>query len=84
MESLIARWESRGGKYWVELYYNPEFKLANGSVVIDAHYKGNGCGGSLPATSETNAIENMQRMVDQGYFQADSNKTSMKRVEVRQ
>jgi len=22
---LIARWESRGGKYWINLYYNPCF-----------------------------------------------------------
>jgi hypothetical protein len=25
---LIARWESRGGKYWIDLYFNPCFHLA--------------------------------------------------------
>lgn len=77
----IARWESKGGKYWVDLYYNPAFELSDGRVVIDAHYQGHGCGGSVPdATSEQDAIDRMQQRVDRGYFQADANKTPMKRT----
>jgi hypothetical protein len=79
-DNRIARWESRGGKYWVDLYYNPSFKLANGNTVIDAHYKGDGCGGSVDAYSEESAIAAIQRRVDLGYFQADANKTPMHRV----
>ena len=39
---LLARWESRGGKYWINLYFNPCFHLANGTDVVDAHYRGDG------------------------------------------
>jgi hypothetical protein len=77
---VIARWESRGGKYWVELMYNPAFRLANGTVVISAHYQGGGCGGGIAATSEDNAIATMQSRIDAGCFQADANKTPMRRV----
>jgi hypothetical protein len=80
MEKKIARWESRGGKYWVDLYYNPAFKLADGSTIVDAHYRGDGCGGSIQAQSEAEAIASMQKRVDAGYFQADANKTPMKRT----
>lgn len=80
METKIARWESRGGKYWVDLYYNPAFKLANGTTIIDAHYKGDGCGGGVSAQSEADAIAQMQKRIDAGYFQADANKTPMRRV----
>lgn len=83
MKKLIARWESRGGKYYAELFYNPSFKLANGNVVIDAYYQGNGCGGSVPATSEETAIAWMENRVASGYFQADANKTPMHRCEVK-
>ncbi len=80
MEKRIARWESRGGKYWVDLYFNPEFKLASGQIIVDAHYSGTGCGGGVPAQSESEAITHMQGKVDSGYFQADANKTPMRRV----
>jgi hypothetical protein len=80
MEKHIARWESRGGKYWVDLYFNPAFKLADGRTVVDAHYSGTGCGGGVPAQSATEAVEYMQRRIESGYFQADANKTPMKRV----
>lgn len=80
MEKTIARWESRGGKYWVELYFNPEFKLANGNVVVDAHYRGTDCGGGVAAQCEYEAIAYMQKRIDSGYFQADANKTPMKRI----
>lgn len=83
MEHLIARWESRSGKHWVDLYFNPAFQLANGNVVIDAHYKAPGCGGGITATSEAEAIQAMQARVDSGYFQPDANKTPMHRVGVK-
>lgn len=80
MEKLIARWESRGGKHWVNLYFNPEFKLANGSVVVDAHYRGNGCGGGIQANTAEDAIIKMEARIAAGGFQPDAAKTPMKRV----
>ena len=76
----IARWESRGGKYWVDLYFNPSFQLANGQVIVDAHYRGDGCGGGVQAQTESDAIKALQAQVDRGYFQADANKTPMHRT----
>lgn len=79
----IARWESRGGKYWVDLYFDPCFTLANGETIVDAHYRGDGCGGSVDNVSTVDeAITAMQLRVDHEYFQADANKTPMHRVEV--
>ena len=78
----IARWESRGGKYWVDLFFNPAFHLCNGQTVVDARYRGNGCGGPVNGQTETEAIAAMQIQIDRGYFQADANKTPMHRVEV--
>lgn len=80
MESIIARWESRSGKHWVNLYFNPAFKLADGHIVADAHYEGIGCGGSIAASTESEAIAAMETRVASGYFQPDANKTPMKRV----
>jgi len=76
----IARWESRSGKYWVDLYFNPTFKLADGRVVADASYRGNGCGGSVSGATEAEAIAAMQRRIDHGGFQPDAAKTPMRRV----
>ena len=78
----IARWESRGGKYWVDLFFDPCFTLANGQTVVDAHYRGEGCGGGITAQTETEAIAAVQAQIDRGYFQADANKTPTHRVEV--
>jgi hypothetical protein len=80
----IARWESRGGKYWVDLFFNPAFHLCNGTDVVDAHYRGDNCGGGVDGVStEAEAIAAIQtRYVDRGYFQADANKTPMRRVAV--
>lgn len=80
MEKLIARWESRSGKYWVNLYFNPEFKLADGRIIPNAHYKGVDCGGGLAAATPEDAIAQMQTRVASGYFQPDANKTPMKRT----
>lgn len=80
MERVIAEWRSRSGKHSVVLHYNPAFVLADGRTVIDAHYKGQNCGGGIAATSEEDAIAQLQAKVDSGYFQPDANKTPMKRV----
>lgn len=81
---LIARWESRGGKYWIDLYFNPCFHFCDGTSAVDAHYRGRGCGGGVDGvTTENEAIAAMQAQIDRGYFQADANKTPMHRVEVK-
>lgn len=80
----IARWESRGGKYWVDLFFNPCFYCCDGTTAVDAHYRGAGCGGPVDGVqTEAEAIAAMQtRYVDRGYFQADANTTPMHIVEV--
>ena len=78
----IARWESRGGKYWVDLFFNPVFHLCDGTDVVDAHYRGDNCNGPVNGQTESEAIAAMQAQIDHGYFQADANKTPMHRVEV--
>jgi hypothetical protein len=83
METMIARWESRSGKHYVELFYNPEFKLADGRIVIDAHYRAPHAGGGITATSREDAIAKMEARVASGYFQPDANRTPMKRVTLR-
>jgi hypothetical protein len=80
METLIARWESRSGKHWVDLYFNPAFKLADGRIVTDAHYRGVNCMGSVKGSTPDEAILEMENRVRVGYFQPDANKTPMKRV----
>ena len=73
MKRTIARWESRGGKHWVELY-------------IDEHgygYDGNGCGGSILASSDSHARALMQVKVDSGYFLPDDAKTPMRSCNVK-
>jgi len=80
MEKLIARWESRSGKHWVDLYFNPAFKLADGRIVTDAHYQGVRCGGGIQADSPETAITAMETLIARGGFQYDANKTPMKRV----
>lgn len=68
--TVIARWESRSGKHWAELYHD-------GTA---AFYRGVGCGGNLGVIGEAEAVAEMQRKVDSGYFLPDSAKTPMKRV----
>lgn len=69
--NVLARWESRGGAHYVELY-----KFAGGYG-----YTGNGCGGTLDAVeSDEAAVAIMQTRVDSGYFLPDSAKVPMKRV----
>jgi hypothetical protein len=47
--TIIGRWESEGGRYWVELYREP------GGYTYD----GKGCGGSLgnEITAEVDAVK---------------------------
>lgn len=71
---IIARWESKGGAYFAELY------KADGSGF---YYKGSGCGGYLGNDITEQAAINF--MVERcapsaGYFQPDANKLPMKRV----
>jgi hypothetical protein len=68
---LIAKWESRSGKHFAELY-------RDGAGY--AYYRGNGCGGNLGNLSEADAITLMQSKVDSGYFLPDDAKTPMKRT----
>jgi hypothetical protein len=70
MNQIIARWESRSGKHWVELEYDG----------IAAIYRGNGCGGCMGKMSQEQALTEMQKRVDSGYFLPDAAKTPMKRV----
>lgn len=53
-KTLVARWESRGGKYWLEL-----LRDAGGWS-----YKGNGCGGFLGPVTEMQALQRIQREID--------------------
>jgi hypothetical protein len=66
----VARWESRSGKWWAELFHDG----------AHAFYRGVGCGGNMGIIGEPEAIAEMQRKVDSGYFQPDAAKTPMKRV----
>ena len=72
MKRELARWESRGGAYVVTLHVDP----------LGYTYRGVGCGGSLAARDEAEAMAEMERLLAQGYFQPDANKTPMRRVEV--
>lgn len=66
---LIAKWESRSGKDYAELYHD-------GTA---AFYRGNGCGGNMGIKDRETAIAELQVKVDSGYFLPDSAKTPMKR-----
>lgn len=79
-EYLLARWESASGKHWVELWYNPEFRYLDGTIGIDVHYNAPQAGGSIAATSPSDAVQKMQERLDRGGFQPDANKKPMKRV----
>lgn len=67
---LIAKWESRSGKYYAELFHDGE----------SAFYCGDDCGGNLGLMSKESAITTLQARVDSGYFLPDAAKTPMKRT----
>ena len=66
----IARWESRSGKHWIDLF----------QVELGYRYTSPSAGGLFNADSTEQAISKMQRRVDSGYFQPDANITPMRRV----
>lgn len=68
MEKLIARWESKRGAHYVDL-----FQWEDGYTF----YRGNGCSGTLGIDNAAQAIEVLQKKVDSGYFLPDSAKTPM-------
>ena len=70
MKTLIARWESRRGAHWVDLY-----RTEGGGYCYSAT---NGGGTLGPFSSDDDAISYMGVRVDN--FQPDSNRTSMARV----
>jgi hypothetical protein len=80
IKKYIARWESRSGKHWVELFYYPAFQFADGRVEPSASYTALHSGGSLGNMTEEAAIAEMQARVDRGLFQPDAAKTPMRRV----
>lgn len=53
-KTLVARWETRGGKYWYELYKDR----------LGYTYSGKGSGGNLGDVSEAEAIAHIENYVD--------------------
>jgi hypothetical protein len=72
--ACVGRWESRGGKYWVELH--------RGS--FDYYFWSNNSSGSIgnPNMPEHGAVTVMQSMLDRGEFLPDKAKAPMRRVDV--
>lgn len=68
---MIAKWESKSGKHYVNL-----IKYGEGYGYTSSD--GGGYFGNLSCNEE--AIALMQAKVDNGYFQPDANKTPMHRV----
>lgn len=66
---LVARWQSRGGKYKVELFHR-------GSVAYD--YSGDGSSGSITADSREEAIAWMERSAVTDQPSADRHRPSTK------
>ena len=53
-ERLIARWQTRGGRYWLELYKTPHPR--------DYRYRGDNCGGGFTARTDGAAVARMERI----------------------
>ena len=70
MRQVIARWESKRGKDWVEVYKDD----------YGYGYTASGGGGWFGDATEEQALANMQRQIEAGCW--CSQKTPMKRVEV--
>ncbi len=68
----VGRWESRGGKHWVELWWGR----------YDYSYSNNNSGGSVcnPNLPLDQAVTVMQAKVDRGMFLPDMAVVPMKRV----
>jgi hypothetical protein len=69
---IIAKWESRSGKHWVQL-------IKQGSGYS---YTSPDAGGSLGSnvTTDAQAIQALADKVLTGYFQPDANTTPMQRT----
>jgi len=67
-KTLVARWESKSGKHYAELYRDDWGYC----------YKANGAGGNLGSVPEADAIASIERRVND--FQPDANKTPMRRT----
>lgn len=65
---IVAVWESRGKATTVTLYADE----------CGYTYKASGAGGSIAATSDPQAIGNLEGRIND--FQPDANKTPMRRV----
>jgi hypothetical protein len=70
--AYVGRWESRGGRYWVELHRGR----------YDYYYYSDNSSGSIghPNMPEHGAVAVMQSMMDRGEFLPDKAKTPMRRV----
>lgn len=55
---LIARWQTRGGKHWYELF-EQDFQGKP-----SYHYNGDNCGGNIGWSTRDKAIQNIQTRVD--------------------
>jgi hypothetical protein len=76
MTTIVARWESRSGKHYVNLE-----RFEDGGY----GYSSPGAGGVLSAVTLDEAIAAIQRLVNlDDYFQPAANKTPMRRMEVSQ
>ncbi len=71
--SCVARWESRGGRYWVELWHGPtEYRYASAYA---------GCGSVCsPHAPLVAAVTVMQSKLERGCFLPNVAKLPMKRV----
>lgn len=82
MKTTIARWESRGGKYAVELYALPWSPTSSRRIYCYASYVNSNRdgGGYFGRKDIPEVITEMEVRVNAGEFQADANKTPMVRV----
>jgi hypothetical protein len=74
MDTLIARWETRGND-WLELY--------RGATPGDYYYRGNSCGGGVVASNDAEAVAAMEAPWGSRVGQATVLKTdrpSLKRI----
>ena len=81
MERLVAAWESRGGKYRVELRKRP--RSWNYLEYTDGRTRGFGYWPALGQGRDEQAkygLVDFGRRLRAGHFQADNNKSPMRRV----
>ncbi len=57
--TLLARWESGGGKDWIELWREREGYAGLKGPVYS--YRGRQCGGGIQASSDSEAIQKMEQ-----------------------